>query len=1584
MGALRSRFAASLMSQRARAPKRASLHSGTPPTEANRLTAAGFVYEVIGRGTSFWQVVDSTPGLAIGSDAATRLYTEVDFTVNGANPVVAPGTPYRIRALAIGYASRSAAEGESQEDLPYDYLAWSTLDQPWPAASKLLRFLEPGNPNRDDDFPAPYIRQPAVPLSGRGGQWTDRSQIGDEGGFNLFASSFFRLFVSRPMALLFNLRRAQRLNCDLIFADTPTGPAHADWPPIPFGMTSRFFLHGGTVEDDALDFINAAKITIPSVARDRTFPKYFQIRLANTGGRGITSELRGKQLYWGMLGRCRDTVDTPDQGRVVGAYKQPRIPTGALCVPLWARFRSQDPYYFSPEPPAPRGLAIDASDPGAIRLTWEPVPGAKGYVVELTDDLTWATRDSECVVFRPEEIFYNLPSRPWAARVKATNEGGAGPWSDGIRFTPGATREGVAGLAVVATSPASITWGWEAPEGTDTCEVEWDGLTSGSVEVSRGEQELWRYTIGELEPGTTVSLRVRSLGPEMVWDLWSDWVPGTAGVAGAPEVPRNLRVTHRDPARVDCEWDMPSGLTMSQIQARFGAETAFRFPIPVVSRAGRSTASIPADPGTTLAVQVRSALDFGSGPYSAWIPTPPLATGTTTGLAKPPTITDLRASPEIGHVLFSWTQPDEVIRAHLEWTETPPGSSVRGPARQVSLGDGGERAVYAPRGTVIRARVRASHSSRLDLSGNVVGDWSEWVEGTVPASIPVPTGLGATAGAGTVRFDWVLPAGIRTAEIAVEQSVRPDPLSGTTFGSARRSLPYRHYTTTAGDNAYVRGRVRSITADGHRSAWSDWTAYVQPTTRRDTGGDPGEVPAVPSLEVVTTINSLEATIGIAAGATSYERAQGKSDGTWTDPITTTRTFTVTTDGDGEPLEGGEAYGLRVRAINSTGHSAWTTGSYTTLLPTPETPTVSATPSTTSVEFTVSEEDYATRVEYQREAAGGWPTAWETAATNTFSVTGLTAGTAYRYRFRSCNTACSLPRVVSFSTASIPVGPPPVPTAPGQVPSVTISGATAASFHVTYGAARGATAHWSRHRKGTGAWSSWVRRGGAGGGTFTISGLDASSTYTVEVQGRNSAGSGDGRSASATTSAPPVVCPTDRPTASGTTTSSTATITTSPPTRATRLRLRWRQSGGTYGAWATVSSPHTIRSLTANTTYNIQVRGWNAACGTNPATSSSDGGPVRTINVTTDEAPAGPVTRAPSVSWVTSSNQADYAVGAVPNAAYYQYNWAGQTTWHRFSGRNLQVPNLAAGRNYRVRFRGVNPAHVPGPASPFANAWTNPAPPAVTASTIDEKRVRFVVAASRGASSYQTRYRKAGDANWTTWSSTTAPPTVTLTGLDPNTQYMFQATATNPGGASGITSRNRRTAPAVPSLTLTTPARGQIRVVIGTSAGAISYQRRHRKGTGPWSAWANVAQTTTLTGLDDSTAYTVEATATSHAGASGSRSAVATTQAAPAPAAPTGLAIVFSQAPGFPFPPDRSLRSSFRFGPGADAVEYGLRGPGIGAGSVVHVSRTATSIVRFDRGRWVNNRDYTLRARVRRESDGRWSAWASHTQRSPSS
>ena len=1427
-GALASRFALALMTQRSGRPKRASLHRGTPPTEENRITEAGFVYETRGRGTSFWQVVDSTPGIAPASAADTKVYTEVDFTSAGANPSPAPASGTRIAALGIGYASRELAEGETEADLPYDILAWDELDQPWPAANKLLRFLEPGNANRDNDFPAPYIPYPAPSLAGRGGLYVDHSKRESLDEFGAASLSFGHLFFSLPTLSLFRPSRAARNNCDLVFSDTPHGAPHADWPLFPMGMVARFFAFGGTVfggtlEDDALDIINAERLVLPSVATARTLPKYYQIRLASSAGRGIGANLRGKIVFWGLLGRCHQVLDEPDPQRAVGPDQSVIFPQASICVPVWPRYPSDDPYYFSPEPAAPLGLAVDASNPGEVKLTWDLVEGARGYLVQLTDDLSFGSSDYTCVTFKPEEVFYNLPSRPWAARVRATNGGGGSPWSDTVQFTPGATRDGISMLRVVETSPTSITWGWETPAEVDTCEVEWDGPTRGTVEVGRGSQDLWRHTIGELVTGTTVALRARSLGPNGVWDEWSDWVEGTAGVIGALDPPTNLRVVRRYTTRVDLEWDMPSGLTMSQLQVRYGAETSYRSPIPVVQRAGRSRASIPADPGTNLTIQVRSAETFESGPYSGWVPVPALMTSTLTGQVKPPTITDLTATGEIGHVALRWTQPENVRRAHIQWTEHPEGGS-RGPQRQVIIGDDGEHNIYAPRGTLIRARVRASHGRNLvDPPGTVSGDWSEWVEATVIANIPVPTGLSATAGAGVVRFQWVLPDGIVRSDIAFQSLRAPDIFSGGSFGSRRITVVPPRYTLQVGETGYARARVRSVTADGHVSAWTDWTDFIQPTTRRDTGGDEGEVPSIPSLSVTTTINSLEATIGIANGATSYERSLLKGDGTWTAALSTTRAFTIEEDGDGDPLVGGTAYGLRVRARNSIGASAWVTGTFTTLLPIPDTPTVSATPGVTTVEFTASEETYATRVEYQREGSGGWPTAWQTAATQTFSVTGLTAATAYRYRFRSCNSAgCSTATIVSFTTQSVPVGPPPTVTAPGPVPSASTSRVTAASFRVTYGAAARATSHWRRFKKRSESWSgkAWSRIGGSGGGSFDLTDLNASTTYDVQVQGRNSAGSGTARSTSATTSAPPVTCPTELPTVSASSTASTATITFTTPARATRMQLRWRRSGGSYGPWRNVSSPHTISSLSASTTYNVQVRGWNSACGT------TGGGPTRTINVTTTAAPVLPVTQAPSVSYVSTASSLTFSVTAVDNAESYQFNWLGQSTWHNFSGRSLAVPNVRSGSRYQVRFRGVNSAGQPGPASGYASGWTNPARPTLTVTAPSSSTVRVQIGAVTGASSYQRRHRKSGGSfsGWTTVGRDT-----TITGLDASSTYEVEARAVNAGGSSAVATGSATTgaaAPAAPALIVRTSSREGFVLPTGATVSA----------TYPFNAW----------------------------------------------------------------------------------------------------------------------------------------------------
>ncbi|MDE0194537.1 MAG: fibronectin type III domain-containing protein [bacterium] len=216
----------------------------------------------------------------------------------------------------------------------------------------------------------------------------------------------------------------------------------------------------------------------------------------------------------------------------------------------------------------------------------------------------------------------------------------------------------------------------------------------------------------------------------------------------------------------------------------------------------------------------------------------------------------------------------------------------------------------------------------------------------------------------------------------------------------------------------------------------------------------------------------------------------------------------------------------------------------------------------------------------------------TATTRT--ITGLTNGTAVDVQVRAVNTAGTSnwsPTVTATPAAALQ--PPPTPTNVRAVPGDSSTG-------LFWNAAAGATGYRYRQRlSGDTDWGAAVDVGTAT--SSAIFGLTNGTTYEWQIQAYNAAGdSGWSAAVDATPVAPPMLQPPGAPGApSGTATATTIPAAwTAPTTGGTPATYDLRHRAGTSGDWTTITgitgTSRTITGLTAETSYQVEVRAVNAA------------------------------------------------------------------------------------------------------------------------------------------------------------------------------------------------------------------------------------------------------------------------------------------------------------------------------------------------------------------------------------------------------
>ncbi len=258
---------------------------------------------------------------------------------------------------------------------------------------------------------------------------------------------------------------------------------------------------------------------------------------------------------------------------------------------------------------------------------------------------------------------------------------------------------------------------------------------------------------------------------------------------------------------------------------------------------------------------------------------------------------------------------------------------------------------------------------------------------------------------------------------------------------------------------------------------------------------------------------------------------------------------------------------------------------------PPTPTGLTATAATSSTVNASANTAARAASYQfrwREGNGSWTTV-NAGGSPSATISGLGASTTYQIQVRARNSAGD-----SAWSSSVSVTTPAQTNPPATPAGLTVTAAGPSRLDAVCDTATGASGYRWRHRTGTGAWTTATTTSPA----RAITGLAASTTYEVQVQATNSAGSSDWTAGvSATTAAAPTVLPD-----AAAPTVAIATITNG--TQGTTVGLSVTVSGGTYDqlayAWAvtggdaslsgaaTATPTLTRRSDTGNMTVTLTV------------------------------------------------------------------------------------------------------------------------------------------------------------------------------------------------------------------------------------------------------------------------------------------------------------------------------------------------------------------------------------------------------------
>jgi len=395
--------------------------------------------------------------------------------------------------------------------------------------------------------------------------------------------------------------------------------------------------------------------------------------------------------------------------------------------------------------------------------------------------------------------------------------------------------------------------------------------------------------------------------------------------------------------------------------------------------------------------------------------------------------------------------------------------------------------------TQYEVQVRARNASG---ASNWSGSQRATTTGAPVQRLAIPANFSATGIDGAANLGWDSVTG------AAAYQYRYRPTSGGDWTEFAVAGALTAEATGLTNGTEYEFQVRALASNAARnSLWS----VSQRTTPM---AAPVSAPATPTgLAADAGALAFTASWDAVTGATAYSYRYRSGGGNWTTFSVGTRTSSEATG-----LTAGTEYEVQVRASNSAGDSAWSASVRVTPLAAAVRPSrpqnLADTPAATSL--AVSWDAPATGsapivYDVQIKDGHGGGSGWRTVATDisarTYTITGLTAATDYRWRVRAENSEGDSGWWGKDATTAAVAA-----TAPGVISGLTaIAQAETLALSWTAPATGGAPTYYEvRWRAGTsGSWSQAQRV--TIGPTYAVTGLPASTSYQVEVRAGNTAG-----------------------------------------------------------------------------------------------------------------------------------------------------------------------------------------------------------------------------------------------------------------------------------------------------------------------------------------------------------------------------------------------------------------------------------------------------------------------------------------------
>ena len=1077
-----------------------------------------------------------------------------------------------------------------------------------------------------------------------------------------------------------------------------------------------------------------------------------------------------------------------------------------------------------PAAPLATATVISATE---IDLAWATISNTTGYKVERSADAgnTWTT-----LVATQTGITYQdrtcTADTAYKYRVTALNGSSASLPSATLSATTFVLAP--TGLSGTIVSGTEIDLAWSPVTDALTYKVEKSTNGGSSWTTLAAAQSGVTYADIPLTPGSSYMYRVSAINSN-----GASATTATAALLTYPAAP-TLSATVASPTEIDLTWTASTSATNYKLERSSDGGNTWTQAVVQTALTYKDTSL---SPNVVYKYRVSATNATGYSPLSAVISANTALPAPTMFAATVASATEVDLAWKVAASATSY-KIERSADSGTTWITLVPGTALTGAS--VAFAD-----------TTVSGGI--TYSYRISTVAN--GGYSAPSATITALTSPIAPVLSVTSTtASAVNLSWTAPA------TATSYKLESSTNGGTTWSTVVTQATTTYANTGLTVATIYKYRVTAINASG-----GTVSAVVSASTNPT---DPMSLVAT-----ATSASQVNLTWTTVSAAATYKIDRSPDGQTWTTLNTSLNSASVSYNDTG--LTAGTVYYYRLTAIDSLGTQI-PAGVLQTLTFPAAPASLTATPvSPTQINLAWTPAPSATGYQVQESTDGG--TTWSIIATPTgvtYSVTGLTTDTAYKFNVEAVNAS-------GTSVASSNATATTLLTAPTSFAGIVASPTEIDFSWVTVNDAHGYVLQ--RSVDGV-AWTSIAPNGGftATSISYHDTAVTAGTTYYYRLFAVDAA---NNLSTAATSGAILTLPATPTLTAVATSPQHVALSWTSIVSATNYLLERSTDAGVT---WTNATAPLSATTFTdTNTPGTRYVYRVSATNGTGYGATST------TVSIVTPL-----VTPANFTATVASATEVDLAWSANADATGYiiQRSQNG-TTW-----TTLTTPGVTGASNTfadtTVAADSVYYYHIAATNATGSSSYalvgpvtTLPAAPVLTATVASSTSVTLTWTSQPNIVSYKVESSTDGGVTWATLSPAPTTTTTTYSSLSSNATYVFRVSATNTSGTS-IPSLTRTvvTFLSAPNVFQTTViSASEIDVNWNPVIGATGYNiQRSSNGGTTWTALV----TSSLTGASTVFADTTVAAGTTYAyriaatNASGSSAWFAGTTVTSVPAAPT--------------------------------------------------------------------------------------------------